>query len=78
MAVKHNILYLYGGIIEEGNRQYTFSDFYSLGTFSLIIHIIIYINLIFLILINYFIYSLFHLIKIINALTRAHAILKVL
>ncbi|TGZ54805.1 Kelch domain-containing protein [Temnothorax longispinosus] len=30
MATKHNILYLYGGIMEEGDRQYTFSDFYSL------------------------------------------------
>lgn len=32
MAVKHNVLYLYGGIKEEDNREYTFSDFYSLGT----------------------------------------------
>ncbi|XP_036149791.1 kelch domain-containing protein 4 isoform X2 [Monomorium pharaonis] len=31
MVVKHNILYLYGGMMEESNRQYTFSDFYSLG-----------------------------------------------
>ncbi|XP_011706623.1 PREDICTED: kelch domain-containing protein 4 isoform X1 [Wasmannia auropunctata] len=30
MAVKHNILYLYGGMMEEGDRQYTFSDFYNL------------------------------------------------
>lgn len=31
MVVKHNILYLYGGIVEDGDRQYTLSDFYSLG-----------------------------------------------
>lgn len=31
MAIKHNILYLYGGMIEDGDRQYTLSDFYSLG-----------------------------------------------
>lgn len=30
IAVKHNVLYLYGGIIEDGDRQYTLSDFYSL------------------------------------------------
>ncbi|KAL0115556.1 hypothetical protein PUN28_010819 [Cardiocondyla obscurior] len=30
MAVKNNILYLYGGMMEDGNRQYTFSDFYTL------------------------------------------------
>ncbi|XP_039314143.1 kelch domain-containing protein 4 isoform X2 [Solenopsis invicta] len=30
MVVKHNILYLYGGMMEESNRQCTFSDFYSL------------------------------------------------
>lgn len=41
IAVKHNILYLYGGMMEEGDRQYTFSDFYSLGTLTLIIHICI-------------------------------------
>lgn len=32
LVVKHNILYLYGGIFEDGDRQYTLSDFYSLGT----------------------------------------------
>jgi len=31
MAVKHNILYLYGGMVEDGDRQYTFCDFYSIG-----------------------------------------------
>jgi len=30
MVVKNNILYLYGGMMEENDRQYTFSDFYSL------------------------------------------------
>lgn len=30
LAVKHNILYLYGGMFEDGSRQYTFNDFYSL------------------------------------------------
>lgn len=30
MVVKHNVLYLYGGIVEEDDRQYTLSDFYSL------------------------------------------------
>jgi hypothetical protein len=32
LAVKHGLLYLYGGLVEEGDKQYTFSDFYSLGT----------------------------------------------
>jgi len=31
MVMKHNILYLYGGLVEEGDRQYTLCDFYSLG-----------------------------------------------
>lgn len=30
MAVKHNVLYLYGGMVEEGEREYTLRDFYSL------------------------------------------------
>ncbi|XP_011636186.2 LOW QUALITY PROTEIN: kelch domain-containing protein 4 [Pogonomyrmex barbatus] len=30
LAVKNNILYMYGGVMEENDRQYTFSDFYSL------------------------------------------------
>ncbi|GAB1862226.1 Kelch domain-containing protein 4 isoform X1 [Camponotus japonicus] len=30
MVMKHNILYLYGGLVEEGDRQYTLCDFYSL------------------------------------------------
>lgn len=30
LVVKHNVLYLYGGMFEDGNRQYTLNDFYSL------------------------------------------------
>ncbi|XP_034190828.1 kelch domain-containing protein 4 isoform X1 [Osmia lignaria lignaria] len=30
LAVKHNILYLHGGMFEDGDRQYTLNDFYSL------------------------------------------------
>lgn len=33
LVAKHNILYLYGGIFEDENRQYTLNDFYSLGTY---------------------------------------------
>jgi hypothetical protein len=32
LAAKHGILYLYGGLVEDGNKQFTLSDFYSLGT----------------------------------------------
>jgi hypothetical protein len=32
LAVKHGLLYLYGGLIEDGDKQFTLSDFYSLGT----------------------------------------------
>lgn len=31
MVVKNNLLYLYGGLIEDNARQYTLNDFYSLG-----------------------------------------------
>lgn len=31
LVVKNNTLYLYGGMLEVGDRQYTFNDFYSLG-----------------------------------------------
>ncbi|XP_029664882.1 kelch domain-containing protein 4 [Formica exsecta] len=31
MVMKHNVLYLYGGLVEEDDRQYTLCDFYSLG-----------------------------------------------
>uniref|UniRef100_A0A6P7G8K9 Kelch domain-containing protein 4-like n=1 Tax=Diabrotica virgifera virgifera TaxID=50390 RepID=A0A6P7G8K9_DIAVI len=30
LAIKHGVLYLYGGMYEEGSKQVTFSDFYSL------------------------------------------------
>ncbi|RZF40849.1 hypothetical protein LSTR_LSTR003359 [Laodelphax striatellus] len=30
MAVKHGVLYLFGGMFEQGEKQFTFSDFYSL------------------------------------------------
>lgn len=33
LTVKHGILYLYGGMYEEGSKQLTYSDFYSLGKF---------------------------------------------
>lgn len=31
LAVKHGVLYLYGGMFEDGDRQLTLSDLYSLG-----------------------------------------------
>lgn len=31
LVVKHNSLYLYGGLFEDENKQYTLNDFYSLG-----------------------------------------------
>ncbi|CAH1179032.1 unnamed protein product [Phaedon cochleariae] len=30
LAIKHGILYLYGGMFEDGDKQFTFSDMYSL------------------------------------------------
>ncbi|XP_050448793.1 kelch domain-containing protein 4-like isoform X3 [Cataglyphis hispanica] len=30
MVMKHNVLYLYGGLVEKDDRQYTLCDFYSL------------------------------------------------
>lgn len=33
LVVKHGVLYMYGGMKEDGNRQFTFNDFYSLGKF---------------------------------------------
>ncbi|PSN46470.1 hypothetical protein C0J52_06872 [Blattella germanica] len=35
LAVKHGILYLYGGLVEDGPKQYTLSDFYSLDLHKL-------------------------------------------
>lgn len=31
LAVCKGILYLYGGVFEDGDKQYTLSDFYSIG-----------------------------------------------
>ena len=31
LALKNNVLYMYGGMIEDGDKQCTLSDFYSLG-----------------------------------------------
>lgn len=31
LAYKHNILYVYGGILEKGSKSLTLQDFYSLG-----------------------------------------------
>lgn len=36
LTVKHGVLYLYGGMYEEGSKQLTYSDFYSLGKFNFI------------------------------------------
>lgn len=36
MAICKGVLYMYGGLFEEGNKQYTLSDFYSLGELDLI------------------------------------------
>lgn len=30
LAVKHGILYLYGGMFEDGDKQITFNDFYTI------------------------------------------------
>ncbi|XP_067004041.2 kelch domain-containing protein 4 [Anabrus simplex] len=35
LAVKHGTLYLYGGMVEDGDRQFTLSDFYSLDLHKL-------------------------------------------
>ena len=31
LAVKAGVLYLFGGMVEDGDRQYTLKDFYFLG-----------------------------------------------
>ena len=31
LAVKRGILYIYGGMFEDGDKQLTLNDFYSLG-----------------------------------------------
>lgn len=33
IAIKRNILYLFGGLYEDGEKQLTFGDFYSLGKY---------------------------------------------
>lgn len=43
MVVKNNILYLYGGLVEEGDRQYTLCDFYSLGMLLMICIIYVFV-----------------------------------
>lgn len=32
LVVKNNVLYLFGGIFEDGDREFTLGDFYKLGT----------------------------------------------
>lgn len=31
LCVKHGVLYLYGGIVEDGDKQYTLNDMFALG-----------------------------------------------
>ena len=31
LVVKHGVLYMFGGMAEDGDRRFTFNDFYSLG-----------------------------------------------
>lgn len=38
LAVKHGVLYLYGGMVEIGSKQFTLSDFYSLGKMIYIVY----------------------------------------
>lgn len=37
LAVKHGVLYLYGGMVEDGSKQLTLCDFYSLGKLEIYI-----------------------------------------
>lgn len=37
LAVKHGVLYLYGGMVEDGDKQLALCDFYSLGKKSKLI-----------------------------------------
>lgn len=32
MCVKHGNLYLFGGTVEDGDKQFTLNDIFSLGT----------------------------------------------
>ncbi len=34
LCVKHGLLYLYDGIVEDGNKQYTLNYMFSLGKFK--------------------------------------------
>ena len=34
LCVKQNLLYLFGGMVEDGDKQYTLNDFYTLGKFN--------------------------------------------
>ena len=31
LCIKHGLLYLYGGIVEDGDKQYTLNDMFALG-----------------------------------------------
>ena len=31
MCVKHGLLYLYGGTVEDGDKQFTLNDMFALG-----------------------------------------------
>lgn len=31
LVIKHGVLYMYGGMAEDGDRRFTFNDFYALG-----------------------------------------------
>lgn len=42
LVMKHNVLYLYGGMFENGNQQYTLNDLYSLGMYIVIVEYITY------------------------------------
>lgn len=41
LIMKNNILYMYGGMIEVDDRQYTLNDFYSLGKKQIHIFLVI-------------------------------------
>ena len=38
LAVKNNVLYMYGGLFEDGDRTYTLNNFYGLGNISFILN----------------------------------------
>lgn len=47
MAIQKSTLYLYGGMIEKGEKQFTLSDMHSLGNYFLLAHylIVFYVHL---------------------------------